>query len=321
MPGSAHVLSRRGFCLCCLSSGAFLASGWLTPREAFAAARNIVDAIRADAAAAPISVHQLRANLSVLEGSGGNIAVLSGTDGHLVVDAGITASRPRITEALTRLDPRPATRLINTHWHFDHADGNAWLRDEGAVIVAHQNTRRHLQAAERVEDWDFNFPPSPAAAVPTEIVGNDATLAQNGMTIALHHYQAAHTDGDISVTFVEADVVHAGDLYWNGSYPFIDYSTGGGIDGVIRAVEAMLQVIGAATIVVPGHGHPVSNRGQLQAYRDMLASVRDTVARLKHGGRDVAETVAARPTAAFDETWGRFVVDPAFFVRLVYQGV
>lgn len=321
MSGHSNALSRRGFCLCCLSSGAFLAAGWLTPREAFAKARNIVDAIRADAAAAPITVHRLRASLHVLEGSGGNIAVLSGADGHLLVDAGVTASRPRIADALTRLDARPATRLVNTHWHFDHADGNAWLREQGAVIVAHQNTRRHLAAAERVEDWDFDFPPSPAAALPVETVADDAALAQNGMTVALHHYQAAHTDGDISVTFVEADVVHAGDLYWNGSYPFIDYSTGGGIDGVIRAVEALLQVIGAATIVVPGHGHPVSNRTQLQAYRDMLVSIRDTVARLKHAGRDVSEAVAARPTTAFDETWGRFVVDPAFFVRLVYQGV
>src|SRR3712207_2547723 len=125
--------SRRGFCLCCVGGAAFAATGgWLSPSQVFAQSRNIVDGIRAAAAEAPIKVHRLRANVSVLEGSGGNIAVLTGPDGKVLIDAGITASRPRILEALSGLSGDPIRRVINTHWHFDHADGNEWLHKEGA---------------------------------------------------------------------------------------------------------------------------------------------------------------------------------------------
>jgi glyoxylase-like metal-dependent hydrolase (beta-lactamase superfamily II) len=126
--------------------------------------------MRAEAASQPITVHKLRGNLSALVGSGGNIAVLTGPDGNVLVDAGITASRPRIMEALGRLSREPITHLINTHWHFDHADGNEWVGGQGALIIAHENTRKHLAEATRVEAWDFNFPPSPGAAIPTEAI-------------------------------------------------------------------------------------------------------------------------------------------------------
>jgi glyoxylase-like metal-dependent hydrolase (beta-lactamase superfamily II) len=317
-----HRMTRRGFCLCCLASATVAATGgWLSPREVFARARTIVDLMRAEAANAAISVHKLRGDVVVLEGSGGNIAVLAGRKGKVLVDAGITASRPRIAEALAGLGGTPVTHLINTHWHFDHADGNEWLNQEGATIIAHANSRKHLAEAQRVEDWDFDFPPSPTAAVPTSVVSGDETVELNGSVLALNHYAGAHTDGDIAVTFRQDDVVHAGDIYWNGIYPFIDYSTGGSIDGTIRAVDAILATASDATIIVPGHGHPVSNRSEMAAYRDMLFAVRKNVANLKKGGRSVEEVVAAKPTAEFDAKWGQFVITPEFFTKLVYKGV
>src|SRR5262249_31207563 len=143
-PARRHFLSRRGFCLCCLGSATFAATGgWLAPREAFAEARNIVDSIRDDAARAPIKVHKLRRDVCIFEGSGGNIAVLTGTDGKVFIDAGITASRPRILKAANSLSRDPIRHLINTHWHFDHSDGNTWLNAEGAAIIAHENTHKH----------------------------------------------------------------------------------------------------------------------------------------------------------------------------------
>src|SRR6516164_4540626 len=166
-PARRHSLSRRGFCLCCLGSATFAATGgWLTPSQVFAEARNIVDLIRDDAAKSPIKVHRLR----------GNIAVLTGDDGKVFIDAGITASRPRILEAANRLSRDPITHLINTHWHFDHTNGNEWLNAEGAAILAHENTHKHLLAAQRVEDWDFNFPASPLAAIPSETFSSNKTL-------------------------------------------------------------------------------------------------------------------------------------------------
>jgi glyoxylase-like metal-dependent hydrolase (beta-lactamase superfamily II) len=316
-----YALSRRHFCLCCAAATGFVAGGgWLRPSRAYAEARNIVDLIRDDAAKTPITVHKLRGDVSILEGSGGNIAVLTGPDGKVFVDAGITASRARILEAANSLSRDPIRYLINTHWHFDHADGNAWLNAEGAAIIAHENTHKHLLSAQNVADWDFTFPAPSLAAVPTETFSSDTTLKLNGSRIALRHYGAAHTDSDISVTFAEANIMHCGDTYWNGIYPFIDYSTGGHIKGMIAAAEANVAAANDQTIVIPGHGHPVSNRAELSAYRDMLVAIHGNVSRLKQQGRSLEETIAARPTADFDAKWAQFVIAPAFFTKLVYEG-
>ena len=276
--------------------------------------------IRNAAATAKINVTKLRGNVSVLEGSGGNITVLTGPDGKLLVDAGITASRPQITEALASLSDDPVKHLINSHWHFDHTDGNEWLHSIGAEITAHENTRKHLSVSTRVEDWNFTFPPAPAGALPTKLVTTGETLHLNGTTLALKCYSPSHTDSDISVEFKEADILHVADTFWNGHYPFIDYSTGGSIDGMIRAAEANVARVTDETIVIPGHG-PIGNKSQLIEFRDMLISVRDKVSTLKNEGKSLEEVVAAKPTADYDAKWGGFVIDGNFFIRLVYAGV
>ena len=315
-------ISRRGFCLCCASASTIAATGgWLTPRRAYAEALGIVETIKVAATKAPIAVHRLRGNVAVLEGSGGNVAVLTGRDGKVMVDAGIAVSRRQMAAALDGLGPEPVTHLINTHWHFDHANGNEWLHELGPKILAHENALKHLSTMQRVEDWDFDFAPLSAGALPTEVFAEERTLELNGTALALKHYGPAHTDSDISVRFVEADILHAADTYWNGVYPFIDYSTGGSIDGSIRAAEANLAATTDATIVVPGHGYPVSDRAGLQAFRDMLVGIRGNVAALKRQGRSLPEAVAAKPTEAYDAKWGKFVIGPALFTKLVYEGV
>lgn len=316
-----HSLPHRGFCICGMTASARAATDERpTPGQVFAEARGIVDLIKSEAAKTPITVHTLRGGISALEGSGGNIAVLTGPEGKLLVDAGIGVSRPQVATALASLGPDPITRLINTHWHFDHADGNEWLQAEGARILAHENTRKHLAMAQRVEDWNFDFPPAAASALPAEVFATEQRLTMNGVTLALKYYGPAHTDSDISVHFEEADVLHTGDTFWNGVYPFIDYSTGGSIDGSIRAADANLKIATDNTVIIPGHGHPVSNRTELQEFRDMLVGIRKNVATLKGQGRSLEEIVAARPTAAYDAKWGNFVIDPAFFTKLVHEG-
>src|ERR1700675_4518006 len=315
-------LSRRRFCLCCVGGAAFAATnGWLTPRQAFAEARGLVSLIKDSAAASPIVTHRLRNNVSVLEGSGGNIAVLTGPDGKVLIDAGIGVSRPQITKALAALGADPVTHLVNTHWHFDHADGNGWLHSTGAKIIAQQNTRKHLSEVQRVEDWDYNFLPLPSGGIPSEVFASEHDLKLNGASIGLKYYGPAHTDSDISVTFAEANIVHVGDTFWNGIYPFIDYSTGGSIDGMIAASDANLAAVTNDTIIIPRHGRPVSNKAELQAFRDMLVAIRDNVARLKQQGRTRDEAVAAKPTAAFDAIWGQFAIALGYFTRGVYEGV
>ena len=319
---SEHMLSRRGFCLCCIGAASFAATGgWMSPREAYAEARGLVSLIKDSAAKSEIATHKLRNDITILEGSGGNVAVLGGKDGLVMVDAGISVSRPQMTKALSALSPEPVTHLINTHWHFDHADGNPWIGAGGAKIIAHENTRKYLSQVQRVEDWDYNFLPLEQTGVPKHVFSKEHSLKLNGQSLAMKYYGPAHTDGDISVMFGEADVLHVGDTYWNGIYPFIDYSTGGGIDGMIAASDANLAASTDKTIIIPGHGNPVSNRAELQEFRDMLVAVRENVAALKRQGRSRDEAVAAKPTAAFDAKWGNFVIDPGFFTRLVYEGV
>ncbi|WP_353645082.1 MBL fold metallo-hydrolase [Mesorhizobium sp. WSM2239] len=319
---SEHLISRRGFCLCCMGAASFAATGgWMSPREAYAEARGLVSLIKDSAAKAEIVTHKLRNDITILEGSGGNVAVLGGKDGLVMVDAGISVSRPQITKVLTALSPEPVTHLINTHWHFDHADGNPWIGSGGAKIIAHENTRKHLSQVQWVEDWDYNFLPLEQSGVPELVFSKEHSLKLNGQSLAMKYYGPAHTDGDISVMFGEADVLHVGDTYWNGIYPFIDHSTGGGIDGMIAASDANLAASTYKTIIIPGHGNPVSNRAELQEFRDMLVAVREKVAALKRQGRSRDEAVAAKPTAAFDAKWGNFVIDPGFFTRLVYEGV
>jgi len=317
MSAQSLGISRRRFIV---SAGFAAAALSLRPRQFFGAEQNLVAGARASGAKAKIATQALRGNVSALIGSGGNIAVLPGSDGKLIVDSGYLGSRPQIAEALDGISHDPVKHLVNTHWHFDHTDGNEWMHSAGATIIAHENTRKHLSTTTRVDDWDFTFPALPAAAIPTEIIGAEKTLHLNGATVALKHYDPAHTDGDISAYFTEADVLFTGDTWWNGHYPFIDYSTGGNINGMIKAAEANLAMVTDKTIVVPGHG-PVGGRTEMIEYRDILASIRDRVVALKGGGKSLNEIVTAKLTAAYDAKWGTGFVNGEFFTKLVYKGV
>ena len=283
-----HTISRRGFCLCCMTASTVAATGgWLTPGEAFAEARGIVELIKSEAAKAPITIHRLRGNVSVLEGSGGNVAVLTGGGRQAADRCRHLVSRPQIATALAALSADPVTNLINTHWHFDHADGNEWLHSVLAPKSWHTRTRANICRSCSASRTGITISRRyRLAGCRSNVFATERTVKFNGSTVALKYYGAAHTDSDISVTFAEADILHTGDTFWNGIYPFIDYSTGGNIDGMIRAADANLAAASDRTLVIPGHGQPVSNRAELQEYRDMLVAIRGNVAALKQqGGR------------------------------------
>jgi glyoxylase-like metal-dependent hydrolase (beta-lactamase superfamily II) len=293
---------------------------FVLPRRLLADGESPVTVIRGAAATAKITIQKLRGNVSVLQGSGGNIAVLTGRDGTVLVDAGITASRPRITDALGEISSDPVRRLINTHWHFDHTDGNEWLHSIGAEITAHENTRKHLSETTRVDAWNFTFPPSPAGALPTKVFKKEQKLHINGTPLALEYYGPCHTDSDISVYFADADILHVGDTWWNGHFPFIDYNTGGSINGMIRAAEANVARVWEKTVIIPGHG-PSGSKAGLIEFRDMLVTIRDKVSSLKKQGKTIEEVLTTKPTSDYDAKWGGFVIDGKAFTSLVYQGV
>jgi glyoxylase-like metal-dependent hydrolase (beta-lactamase superfamily II) len=311
------AVPRRQFLITAMAAGA----GSIIQTRLFAQHEGdqLVQQIRAAAAEATISAQSLRSGISVLIGSGGNIAVLSGRDGKLIVDAGIPGRLGQIEKALASISAEPPRYLVNTHWHFDHTDGNQLLHAAGATIIGHENTRKHMSRVTRVQDWNFTFPAAPADAWPTILFASDHKLQMNGTTVVLEHYRPAHTDSDISVRFMDGDVLHVGDTWWNGVYPFIDYSTGGSIDGTIRAAEANIDAASGSTIVIPGHG-PVGDRSGLIEFRDMLVAIRDRVYSLKKQGRSVDDVVAAKPTAKYDAKWAS-LVPASLFTRLVYAGV
>jgi len=299
--------------------GVFTAVFYLASHS-YAAAESPVNLINAEAREGKIVVTPVRGSISMLSGSGGNIAVLHGPQGKLMVDGGITLSQQPLQAALDKLGPGKPKYVINTHWHWDHADSNGWLHDLGATIIAHPNSLKHMSQSVRVEDWQHTFEPVPLKSRPSSLVSDSRTIEFAGEMVLLTHYGLAHTDGDLYAYFEKGDVLATGDTYWNGVYPFIDSVAGGSIDGMIRAAETNIARSTGNTIVIPGHG-ALAKRADLIEYRDMLVEIRRNVADLKREGRTLDQVIAARPTAKFDPKWGNFVINPAFFTRLVYRGV
>jgi glyoxylase-like metal-dependent hydrolase (beta-lactamase superfamily II) len=309
-----QFLSRQGAVL------AIFVAALLGAQPVPAAAQTPYANINKAAAAADITLTPLRGGVYLVEGSGGNMAAIGGPDGLLLIDDGIALSKTKMRTALTRVGKGPLRYVINTHWHWDHTDGNGWARQDGAVVVAHANTARHLEETIRVEEWGHTFTPVAASERADVRITASTTIAFAGDQLVLRPYVPSHTDGDLSAYFAQADILLTGDTWWNGLYPFIDYVAGGGIDGMIAAADASIAQAGPRTIVVPGHG-PVGSRDDLIAYRAMLATIRDNVAKLKARGLSVDQVIAARPTAAFDDVWGKAIISPELFTRLVYRGV
>ncbi len=254
--------------------------------------------------------------LHMLVGRGGNIAVLSGADGVFLVDDQFAPLTEKILAAVAAIDPGPIRFVVNTHWHGDHTGGNESLGMGGAVIVAHENVRARMSVRQVMEALGRDAPPSPPAALPVVTFPTAVTFHLNGVTTEVVHVPPAHTDGDALVWFTDRNAVHMGDTFFAGTYPFIDVGSGGTIDGVISATDSVLARADDDTRILPGHG-PLSSRAELQAYRDMLVTVRDRIRAALVAGRSVDEVVAARPTEDLDATWGKGFVKPDDFVRFV----
>ena len=287
----------------------------LTPSLAQAPADPVAK-MRAELGSTPIERVKLTDTLTMLSGPGGNVVVLNSADGKIVVDGFVQTAWDNLRKTLDGLGSAPIKILIDTHWHFDHADNNENFRKAGAAIVAHENTRKRL--TETHELLGMTFKPAPAGALPTQTVKTMLTLSPAGEQIAIGHIPPAHTDTDVYIRFSKANVLHLGDVFFNGIYPFIDAGTGGSIGGMIAGVELGLKLADGTTKIVPGHG-PVADRAALTAFRDMLVTVRDRVQKLKTAGRTLDEVTAANVTKDLDPTWGKGFMPPPMFVGIVYN--
>ncbi len=259
-------------------------------------------------------------SVSMLQGEGGNIGVLVGPEGVLLVDDEFGPLVPKIEAAVKQLSPKPIRFVINTHWHGDHTGGNAGLGTEGVVIVAQDNVRKRLSTEQFSSFRKTSIPPSPAVALPIITFLDSVSFHLDGEDIDVFHIAPAHTDGDSVVWFKKSNVVHTGDLFFNGLYPFIDFGSGGSIDGVVAGADLVLSRINDETKVMCGHG-PVGSKSDLKRYRDMLATIRDRVRKAIQDGKTLDQTVALKPTAEFDAAWGNGFLKPDAFVALVYSGL
>lgn len=316
-------MDRRGFFQLGMSAAAAaIAPRWAMAQASSAPAQSTdrVAQARAAAANAEIKTTKLYDNVFFLQGAGGNMAVQTGADGKILIDSSFASSVSRVTEALKSLSADPAHLLINTHWHYDHTDGNEGMHAAGFSILAHSMTRERLSKPWEVKLFGVTGPASPAGALPVSTFDSSMRLFHNGDSLALAHYDPAHTDTDIYIHFEKANVLHMGDTWFNGTYPFIDESSGGNINGMIHASEKGLSLANADTKIIPGHG-PLGTRAQLQATRDMLSTVRDRVAKLKSGGASEQEAAAKKPTADLDSAWDKHLFPPEVFVGIVYRTV
>jgi glyoxylase-like metal-dependent hydrolase (beta-lactamase superfamily II) len=273
-------------------------------------------ATRAQMGATPMETVKLADNLTMLSGPGGNVVVLNGPDGKIVVDSFVQTAWTKLKQSLDGMGNAPIKLLIDTHWHFDHTDNNANFRTAGAQILAHENTKKRLSEAHDL--LGMHFAPSPANALPTQTFAATQKMTVNGENLSLAYIPPAHTDTDIYIQYPRANVLHLGDTFFNGIYPFIDAGTGGKINGMIDAATKGIGMADARTKIVPGHG-PLGDRASLTKYRDVLVTVRDRVQKLKSQGKKVEEVVAAKPTAEFDATWGGGFMMPDAFVGIVYS--
>lgn len=258
--------------------------------------------------------------LYMLMGEGGNVGVSVGVDGTFIIDDQYAEMTDKIGAAIKDVSGDKARFLINTHWHGDHSGGNENFGKAGAIIVAHENVRESLLVEKSIPLFNMVKPPSPKAALPVITFKDQMSLHLNGDDLHLYHVANAHTDGDAIVHFTKANVIHTGDVFFNGFYPFIDTGSGGSLAGMIAASEVVLKLADDKTRIMPGHG-PLAGKAELQAYRDMLVRAEKSIRKLVEAGKTEDQVVAAKPTAALDANWGKGFLPPDMWVRIVYSGM
>lgn len=254
----------------------------------------------------------------MLQGSGGNIGLSVGADGAFVIDDQFAPLSDKIMAAIKAINAAPVAFVVNTHWHGDHTGGNEAFGQAGAHIVAHDNVRTRLKAGLKHQFGDIA--PAPDGALPVVTFSDEVSFYWNGRDIRVIHLTKAHTDGDAIIHFRDANVIHTGDIYFNGGYPYIDLQSGGTFDGLIAAQEKILSLCDDQTKIIPGHG-PLSSKAVLAPYVAMLKDVRARIAALIAKGLTEDQTVKADPLKDLNETWGKGFISGEALTRTAYKSL
>ena len=265
----------------------------------------------------PITVTRLSENLFVLAGAGGNVTVLSGAEGVLMVDGGLAERSADLLKLVSRtVGAARVNVLFNTHWHWENTGSNERLSHGGAKIIAHENTKLWLGTKIWQEWCNRTYPPRSRAALPNETFYKAGKLVFGTEPVEYGYLPQAHTDGDIYVFLPQRNVLIAGDVVSVGSYPILDYSTGGWIGGLVQATQKLIDLSDAQTRIIPGVG-PLQTRADLVAEHEMLVKLQEDLWQLMRKGMGVDDMIAAAPTRAFDAQWG----NPELFIANAYRGL
>jgi glyoxylase-like metal-dependent hydrolase (beta-lactamase superfamily II) len=297
-------------------SQAFPGSLWGAPQSS-APANASLEAGRARFGKVPITSTKLSDNLTMLSGPGGNVVVLDGKDGKLLVDTFTQGAWDRFKKTLDDMSKAPIKLAVDSHWHWDHTDNNINVRSAGATLIAHENTLKRLQETHDLDVINMHSDPSPENALPQKTFKESYQMNFSGEHVALGRFAPAHTDSDIYIHFQKSNVLHMGDVFFNGIYCYIDKETKGSIGGMIAGVNKMLAMVDADTKIVPGHG-PLGNKGDLRKFQGMMVTARARVQKSKAAGKSLEEAVAAKPLADLDAQWGKGVLSSDAFVHVVY---
>ena len=249
---------------------------------------------------------------------GGNVVLAAGEDGAFIVDDQLEPRSSIIDAAIKTVGGKPVQFILNTHYHFDHTGGNEHFGDSGAIIMAHDKVRERLSSRQFISYFKREMLPTAKEGLPVVTFSDGMTLHYNGDAVHILHLPAAHTDGDAIAHFQQSNVIAAGDLVFNGLYPFIDAEHGGSVKGVIAGLDTMLGLADADTLIVPGHG-PLMNKQELKEYRAMLATVSGRVEEGIRKGKSLQQVIASKPSAEFDAEQAEGIVSPDAFVELLYN--
>jgi len=260
-----------------------------------------------------ITTVPLRDGFGVIFGYGGNVLVSVGEDGVVMVDNQFPEIHGALLDEVKKLGGDKVDTVINTHWHFDHAEGNRAFGPLGAEIIAHENSATYMEGAHNINLVRVQYPQQayPADARPDTTYSDTLDLSLNGQEITLYNFGPAHTTGDTQVYFKTANIVHMGDVGNFTPTPFIDVDNGGDIDGVIKTVRAVLELIDDETIVVPGHGD-IGNKARLREFAEMLETVRGQIAGFKAEGKTLEDVMAIYGSGELAGTAGGLLVDRAY---------
>lgn len=277
-------------------------------------------AISTSAQSQDIGSVKITDSIHMLTGKGGNIGVLIGEDGTFLIDDKFAPMTDAILAKVKSLGGDTPKFVLNTHFHGDHTGGNENLGKAGSVIVSHNNVRTRLSSDSEIKAFNMQLKAQSKDGLPVVTYGHDMSLHLNGETISIMHTPNAHTDGDSLVHFENSNVIHTGDLLFNGFYPFIDPEHGGTVKGMIAGIDKVLALADDKTVVMPGHG-PLANKQAVQAYRDMLATALDRLGQLKAQGKTAQQAAASKPLADLDADWADGMFSSERWIEVIWDAI